>query len=93
MTGLIDNYKIVSRVMTAEEIAAEALKYVEKDALKAAIDKEVGKEADYTPSSWKNYEDALADAQAVYDDENATRAEVRDRVKHMSITSVATPAE
>ena len=75
MTGLIDNYKIVSRVMTAEEIAAEALKYVEKDALKAAIDKEVGKEADYTPSSWKAYEDALADAKEVYDNKEVTQAE------------------
>ena len=30
MTGLIDNYKIVSRVMTADEIADKALKYVKK---------------------------------------------------------------
>ena len=66
-TAEIDNYRIIGRTFTEEEIKAD---------LKAAIDKEVGKEADYTPSSWKNYEDALADAQAVYDDENATRAEV-----------------
>ena len=78
MTGLIDNYKIVSRVMTAEEIAAEALKYVEKDALKAAIDatESVGNQDEYTEATWKVYAEALKTANDIYASNAATQAEV-----------------
>ncbi|MCB6416733.1 FIVAR domain-containing protein, partial [Faecalimonas umbilicata] len=68
-TAEIDNYRIIGRSFTEEEIKAD---------LKAAIDKEVGEEADYTPGSWKTYEDALAEAEAVYGDKDATRAEVNE---------------
>jgi hypothetical protein len=78
MTGLIDNYKIVKGAVPADVIAAEAAKYVEKDALQAAIDatESVGKEDEYTPSTWKAYADALAAAKTVLADDAATQAEV-----------------
>ena len=78
MTGLIDNYKIVSRVMTAEEIAAEAAKYVDKEALQAAIDatSTVGKEEEYTPSTWAKYAVALEEANKVMKAEDAVQADI-----------------
>ncbi len=84
-TALIDNYKIVSKALTAEEVKAEAAKYVEKDpepveadktALKAAIDVKVDAEDTYTAESWKVYKDALSAANTAYNKKDATQAEV-----------------
>ncbi len=75
-TALIDNYKIVSKALTDEEVKAEAAKYVEKDALKAAIDAKVDEKDTYTSDTWKAYEDALAAANTVYSKADATQGEV-----------------
>ena len=64
--------------MTADEIAAEALKYVEKDVLKAAIDatESVGNQDEYTEATWKVYAEALKTANDIYASNAATQAEV-----------------
>lgn len=50
---------------------------VNKEALGKAIDhKDELTEADYTPDSWKTYSDAVAAGKAVYDNAEATQAEV-----------------
>ena len=82
-TALIDNYKIVSRALTADEVKAEAAKYAEnepaeadKEALKAAIDAKVDGEDTYTAESWNAYKDALTAANTVYNKKEAAQEEV-----------------
>ena len=82
-TALIDNYKIVSRALTADEVKAEAAKYVEnepaeadKEALKAAIDAKVDGEDTYTAESWNAYKEALTAANTVYNKKEAAQEEV-----------------
>lgn len=92
-TALIDNYKITSRALTAEEVAEEAAKYngsepviVDKTDLEKAI-KDAIPEADkdkYTATSWKIYEDALKKANEVNKDKDATKDEVDAAVKALA---------
>ena len=58
-------------------IAAEkALVSVDKSALKAAIDAALTDQGVYTDESWSAYQAALSAAKAVYEDGNATQAQV-----------------
>ena len=53
-----------------------------KDALKNALtEAKKLSEKDYTADSWKEFADALKNAQAVYDNEDATKEEIADAVK------------
>ena len=53
-----------------------------KDALKNALtEAKKLNEKDYTADSWKEFADALKNAQAVYDNEDATKEEIADAVK------------
>ena len=92
-TALIDNYKITSRALTAEEVAEEVAKYngsepviVDKTDLEKAI-KDAIPEADkdkYTATSWKIYEDALKKANELNKDKDATKDEVDAAVKALA---------
>ena len=92
-TALIDNYKIVSKALTAEEVKAEADKYAEKEpepieadkaVLKRAIDTKIDAEDTYTAESWKAYADALAAANTVYGNKDASQAEVDEAAKALT---------
>ncbi len=62
--GWIDNYKVVSRAWTAEEIKTEALKYVDKSLLQAAIDNQTSEDkSHYIKGRWETYQSALKTAQ------------------------------
>ncbi|MCB6416869.1 FIVAR domain-containing protein, partial [Faecalimonas umbilicata] len=66
--------------------AAEALKYVEKDALKAAIDGAINdsEEDKYTPVSWEAYQAALTAAKLAYASDEATQKQVDDAVDNLA---------
>ena len=85
-TGLIDNYKIYSRVLTADEVAALAAELVDTSALEAAIANAVP-EADkdkYTPATWETYAEALTAAKDVLANEDATQAEITSAVNALT---------
>ena len=77
--GLIDNYKVVSRAWTAKEVMKEALKYVDKSQLQAAVEKQYAEEEEkYSQERgrWAAYQAALQKAHAVLADEDAIQSEV-----------------
>lgn len=75
--GLIDNYRILSRALTPEEVNADALQYVDKTALQEAVDKQSAEEQEiYSQERWQEYQSALAAAQQVLADEEALQGEV-----------------
>lgn len=66
-------------------VSGSAVVVVNKDALKAAIDDAGAKvENDYTAESWSKLAEALASAQDVYANDNATQAEVNAATKALT---------
>lgn len=89
--GLVDNYKITGRALTAEEVKAEADKYadvpaVDKKALKEAIDNAIPESAkdQYTTGTWDVYAKALKDAKDVYAKADAKQSEVNAATKALT---------
>ena len=81
MKGAIDDLKIYEVVLTDEQIKAMMEETdssaVDKSALQRAVDKVKDyKEADYTGESWMAFARALADAQEILADQEATKDEV-----------------
>lgn len=77
--GLIDNFKVVSRAWTEEEIRTEALKYVDKSQLQDAVEKQYAEEEEkYSQERerWQTYQTALQTAQTVLADEEAKQSAV-----------------
>lgn len=77
--GLIDNYKVISRAWTEEEVMEEALKYVDKSHLQEAVDKQYAEEEEkYSEERgrWAAYQTALKTAQTVLANEDAVQSEV-----------------
>lgn len=77
--GCLDNYKIISRAWTEEEVKAEAVKYVDKGQLQAAVDKQYAEEeAKYSQerNRWQTYQSALKTAQEVLADAAAKQSTV-----------------
>lgn len=77
--GLIDNFKIVSRAWSEEEVREEALKYVDKGQLQSAIDKQYAEEEEkynQERGRWEAYQTALQTAQDVLADEEARQSAV-----------------
>lgn len=77
--GLIDNFKVISRAWTEEEVKEEALKYVDKSQLQATMDKQYAEEEEkYSEERgrWAAYQSALQTAQDVLADEDAIQSEV-----------------
>lgn len=66
-------------------VSGSAVVVVNKDALKAAIDDASAKvEGDYTAESWSKLAEALANAQGVYANDDATQAEVNAATKALT---------
>lgn len=77
--GLIDNYKIVSRAWSEEEVREEALKYVDKAQLQTAVDEQYAEEEEkynQERGRWEAYQAALKTAQDVLADEEAKQSTV-----------------
>ncbi len=77
--GLIDNFKIVSRAWSEDEVRAEALKYVDKSQLQAVLDKQYAEEEEkYSQerNRWQTYQTSLQNAQSVWANEEAKQSEV-----------------
>lgn len=91
--GLIDNYTILSKALSAAEVKELAAQYVEeepievvnKDSLKEAIAQAVpaDKEAKYTEESWSRYEKALKQAETVYENKTVTQEDVDNAVTEL----------
>ncbi len=75
--GLIDNYKVLSRAWTPEEVRAEALKYVDRTELQAAIENaEAREESQYDSKRWANYSAALENANRILRDSQALQSSI-----------------
>ncbi len=77
--GLIDNYKIVSRAWSEEEVREEALKYVDKAQLQTAVDEQYAEEEEkynQERGRWEAYQAALQTAQDVLADEEVKQSTV-----------------
>ncbi len=75
--GWIDNYKVVSRAWTAEEVKTEALKYVDKSILQAAVDNQTAADqSQYIKGRWETYQAALKTAQDTLADKQALQSAV-----------------
>ena len=77
--GLIDNFKIVSRAWSEDEVRVEALKYVDKSQLQAVLDKQYAEEVEkYSQerNRWQTYQTSLQNAQNVLANEAAKQSEV-----------------
>lgn len=77
--GLIDNFKIVSRAWSEDEVREEALKYVDKGQLQSAVDKQYAEEEEkynQERGRWQTYQTALQTAQDVLADEEAKQSAV-----------------
>ena len=71
-------------------VSGGAVVVVNKDALKAAIDDADAKvESDYTAESWSKLAEALANAQGVYANDDATQAEVNAATKALTDATAA----
>ncbi|MEY8515803.1 LamG-like jellyroll fold domain-containing protein [Lachnospiraceae bacterium 29-84] len=75
--GMVDNYKIISRAWSAQEVRNEALKYVDKTALQAAVaNATANEEHQYSAERFAAYQAALATAKAVLADGQALQSAV-----------------
>lgn len=85
--GLIDNFKVVSRAWTADEVKAEALKYVDKSQLQDAVDNQYAEEEEkYSQERdrWQTYQTALQTAQTVLADKEAKQSLVDDATEGLN---------
>ncbi len=83
--GWIDNYKVLSRAWTEEEVRQEALKYVDKSMLKEALDNQRAEAQDiYAEERWETYQTSLKNAEKVLADEEALQAAVDDAQEPLS---------
>ena len=91
--GMLDNYKIYNYALTAEEVADEfaGKGEVDKTVLQTAVDSAIADtEADtYTETSWTAYAAALADANAVLANADATQEEVDAAVAALADATAA----
>ena len=83
-TQYIDNFVLTARSNEPEPVV------VDKTALQKAIDANTGKvETDYTAETWADFATALANANAVLADENATQNDVDAAAKALTDASAA----
>ncbi len=75
--GWIDNYKVISRAWTQEEIKAEARKYVDKSILQKVVENQKAEAQNiYTEERWQAYQTALSNAEQTLADENVLQSAV-----------------
>lgn len=75
--GWIDNYKVISRAWTEEEIKTEARKYVDKSILQKTVENQTAEDQSiYAEERWQDYQTALANAREALADETALQSAV-----------------
>ncbi|MCI9446090.1 MAG: hypothetical protein HFH36_01605 [Lachnospiraceae bacterium] len=85
--GFLDNYKIISRAWSEDEVRAEALKYVDKGQLQAAVEKQYAEgEEKYSQEQkrWEAYRSALKTAQEVLADTGAKQSAVDSAAENLN---------
>ena len=83
--GFIDNYKIIGRALTPEEVAEQAGML----ALRTAVEGAKEEQSYYTDESWEPYKEAVTAAKAVLAKEGATPAEVDAAVQNLKEAKAA----
>ncbi len=83
--GLIDNYKIIGRALTAEEVEKQAGLL----ALRTAIEDAKTDQGNYTDESWLPYETAVSAARAVLAKDDAEQTEIDEAIRTLKETKAA----